>query len=356
MPARPRRRLGLVLALALAAVGAAACGGGGAETAPSAQANDPSRVPEGAIAVVAGTEVPRADFDRFFRQAEAAFEAQGREFPATGTPEYEQLKNQAVDLLVQRVQFALEAEALGIAVTDAEVQERLDELRQQFFEGDDEEYRQELERQGVTEEDVREDLRAQIMNERIFEEVTKDVTVTAEEVRAYYEENQERFTTAESREVAHILVETEAEAQRIYEQLEDGADFAELAREESTDEGTAENGGQLTANRGELVAPFEDAAFALETGAVSEPVETQFGWHVIQALTDVVPAAVTPFVEVEESIESQLLQEKRNEVMTAWVEQVRARYLGQVFYAVGFEPLASVVEPTDTGSEPPAEP
>ena len=350
---RARSRLAAALVLGASVVVLAACGGGGggatteADPAPQTTPNDPTLVPEGAIALVAEVPIDQAEFDRFLRQAEVAFEAQGRTFPATGTPEYEQLKAEAVDLLVQRVEFALEAEALGVTVTDEEVAARLDELKQQFYEGDEEAYQAELEKIGATEEDVRRDIEAQLINERLFDEVTKDVTVAAEEIRAYYDENQERFTVPENREVAHILVETEAEASRVAAELADGVQFAKLAREESTDEASAENGGKLTARRGELVKPFEDEAFRLETGEVSAPVETEFGWHLIKALGDVVPEAVTSFAEVEESIESQLLQEKQYEVMSGWVQEARTKYEGRIFYAVGFEPLFEAPSTTD---------
>jgi peptidyl-prolyl cis-trans isomerase C len=91
--------------------------------------------------------------------------------------------------------------------------------------------------------------------------------------------------SAEQVHAAHILVETQDLARDLAEQLANGADFGQLAMEHSIDEGTAPNGGDLGwFTRDEMVAPFAEAAFALEPGQISEPVESEFGWHLIRSL------------------------------------------------------------------------
>jgi foldase protein PrsA len=340
-------RLFLVVPVLVAAVAiAAGCGGGGDDQAATTQGSE--NVPADAVAVVAGTPVTKAEFDRFFAQREKAAEAQGQQFPDAGTPEYVQLQNQAVDFLVQRIELAKEAESLGIAVTDQQVTARVDELKDQFFSGDDAKYQEELKALGLTEQDVRADVRAQLIAEQIFDQVTKDVTVTAEDVKSYYDDNTEQFEVPESREVAHILVETKKEAQDLYAQLQDGADFAALAKEHSTDTASAENGGELTDERGSFVPEFEEVAFELDTGAVGEPVKSEFGWHIIKALEDTKPAETTTFEDAKDSIEEQLLEERRNEAMSTWVNQVRTKFASQVSYAVGF-----AAPPADTTATTP---
>ncbi len=226
----------LVLPVLLALVAAVAgCGGGGGGDGATTESSQV--VPEDAVAVVAGTPITKVEFDRFFSQAEKAAESRGEDFPKAGTPEYADLQSQAVDFLVQRAELAKEAESLGITVADADVDKRLQELKDQFFEGDDAKYQEELKTQGLTEADVRADIRAQLISEKIFDQVTKDVTVTDDDVQAYYDDNAEQFQKAESRQVAHILVDTKKEAQDVYAQLQDGADFATLAKELSKDPG-----------------------------------------------------------------------------------------------------------------------
>jgi foldase protein PrsA len=331
-------RVAALLALVAIAVSAGCGGGGEGDGGGAPEAQD---VPDGAVAVVSDTTIPRADFDRFFEQAKVAAEARGETFPAVGTPEYEQLRREAIDLLVSRAVFRKEAQALGITVADQEVTDRLDELKQQYYQGDEQRYEQELKSLGLTEEDIRAELETQLLNQKLFDEVTKDVSVTDEDVRKYYDENRDRFRAPDSREVAHILVDTKKKAQELYAELEAGADFAELAKDNSTDESSAQNGGQLpdpARKDGSLVPEFEKVAFELATGEISKPVKSEYGWHIIKALTDTKPASTTPFDQVEKDIREQLLQEKRNAAMTEWVTDTRAKYASETSYATGFEP------------------
>jgi parvulin-like peptidyl-prolyl isomerase len=338
----------LLLVLLTAIIGfASGCGGGGGDDGDDSNGGSEA-VPADAVAVVAGTSILKADFDRFFSQREKAAEAQGQEFPQPGTPEYADLQNQAVDFLVQRVEFAREAEALGIKVTDESVDQRLEELKNQFFEGDDAKYEAELTTLGLTDADVRADLRAQLISEQLFAEVTKDITVTADDVKTYYDENTDQFKSAESRDVAHILVETKKEADDIYQQLQDGADFETLAGKHSLDDASAENGGQLTDERGTFVHEFEEVAFALETGEIGQPVKSEFGWHVIKALKDTEQATTTSFDDAKQSIEEQLMEERQNTAMSEWVEQIRDKYAARVSYAVGFGPPPAAAAATTT--------
>ena len=299
----------------------------------------PTTVPAGAFAVVGANPIEMASFDELLAQREAAVVAGGGEFPGAGTPEYETLKNQAIRFLVQREQFAQEADALGVSVNDEELQERLTSLKEQFFGGDEEQYQQELENQGLTEEQILSDLELQVLQDKLFGEITEGVTVADDEIDAYYTENEETFSTPESRLVAHILVESQTEANDLHTQLQDGADFAELARNNSLDTGTAELGGEYTAVLGRSVPEFDEVAYALETDQISEPVETQFGWHIIKALEDILPASVQPLTEVRDQIEGLVRREKETGAVEQWANALEAMYEGKVLYAPGFAPL-----------------
>ena len=113
--------------------------------------------------------------------------------------------------------------------------------------------------------------------------MTKDAKVTDAQITKYYNENKSQYNVAESRDVRHILVKTKAEADKIYDQIKAGGDFAALAKKYSLDPGSAAIGGKLTITRGQTVAPFDKTAFLLATNEVSRPVKTQFGYHIIQA-------------------------------------------------------------------------
>lgn len=328
MPFFPRSIL--ALAALLLAFAATACGGGEDQSAQD--------VPDDAIAVVGDREIPRADYERLVDQAETTFEAREQDFPETGTPEFEQLRQAIVRSLVEQKQFEVGAAELGIEVTDQEVDERLQELKEQFFEGDEEKYQEELENQGLSERQVRDDVRSRLLSEKIFEEVTKDVEVTDQVVEDYYEQNRGQFETPATRVVRHILVKRRARAQELYEQIRGGANFAQLARRFSEDPASKDQGGRFEAQKGATVPPFDRTAFSLETGELSEPVKTQFGWHVIEAVSATKPASTRPLSEVEEEIRRQLLQQTQNDAMNAWVEELRERLEGETAYAPGFRP------------------
>jgi parvulin-like peptidyl-prolyl isomerase len=319
-------RLALSLcALALALV-LAGCGGGSDE------------VPADAVAVVDGEQIAKTDYDALISQAKQSYKNQKREFPAAGSQEFQTLRNQAVQFLVQREQFAQEAADMDVEVTEQQIDARLEQIQKQYFGGDKAKYEKQLKEQGLSDRQVRNDIRAQIVSEKIFEQVTREAKVTDAEIQKYYNENKEQYSQPESRDVRHILVKQKAKADDLYTQLQDGADFAALAKQHSEDTGSKANGGKLTISKGQTVAPFDRTAFLLKQGVISRPVKTEFGYHIIEALSETKPAKVTPLKDVEESIRQQLLQTKKNEAMTEWVDELKKDYEDKVSYAAGFNP------------------
>lgn len=329
----------LLLLCALVSLAVAGCGGGSDE------------VPPDAVAVVDGTKIPKADYDGLLNQAKTSYKNQKREFPKAGSQEYQTLKNQAVQFLVQREQFEQEAKSLDVEITEKQVDERLEQIQKQYFGGDKKKYEKQLAEQGLTDAQVRKDIRAQIVSEKIFEQVARDVKVTDQQVTEYYEKNKAQYSQPESREVRHILVKTKAKADEMVRQLAGGADFGNLAKKNSEDTGSKANGGKLTISKGQTVAAFDKEAFRLKKNEISKPVKTEFGFHVIQALGDVKPAKVTPLKEVKESIRQQLLQTKKNEAMTAWVNELKQDYEDKISYAVGFNPPPAATAGTTTATK-----
>src|SRR5918996_2570760 len=159
-----------LLRISLALVGSAfvlvsaACGGG-------------ESVPGDAVAVVDGTAIPRSDLDALMSQARKTYEAQEQEFPKAGTPEYQNVQTQYVKYLVQLEEFEKEAEELGIEVTEKDVDKELDEFIESRFEGKRADFEKALAAQGYSEQAFRETLRTSVLSQKLFEAVTKDVTV-----------------------------------------------------------------------------------------------------------------------------------------------------------------------------------
>ena len=324
-------------ALAVLTVVAAGCG-------------DTDEVPQDAVAVVDGTPISKSTLDELLTRTKKTYAAQKRQFPKAGTQEFQSLQTQAVAFLVQRQEYAREADKLGVKITDAQIQKKVDDVKKQYFGGDQKKFEAGLKAQSYTLEALREDARAQLVSEGIYKDITGDVKVSDAEAQQYYDDNIDRYKVAESREVRHILVKTKNEADALHEQLVNGASFATLAKEKSLDPGSKDQGGKLTVSKGQTVEAFDKAAFSLDTNEISDPVKTQYGYHIIQPLTDVKPGRVTPFTQVRTQIKSQLLQQKKGDAVSKWVSDVEKQYKGKVTYAAGFEPPDTTSTGTGTTS------
>jgi len=321
----------LILVLsALAGLLLAACGGGGN-----------SKVSADSVAVVGNDQITKPQFDALINQAKQSYTSQKRTFPKAGSTEYEQLKQQAMQYLVQRAEFAQKAKDLGVEVTDKQIADRLAQIKKQYFGGSEKNYKAQLKKQGLTDEQVRDDVKAQLVSEGIFKKVTADVKVTDADLQAYYTSHKTQYSVPEQREIAHILVKNKALADQLYQKIQGGADFSALAKKYSKDPGSKNQGGKLTVSKGQTVAPFDQTAFLMKTGQVSHPVKTEFGYHIIKALGPIKAAKTTPFKQVKESIRQQLLQQKKNEAMTKWVNDVKKEFASKIHYQVGYAPPAT---------------
>ena len=315
----------------------AGCGGGGS-----------GEVASGSVASVDGQEISQEQFDALLQQAKRSYTSQKRQFPKAGTDEYKTLKNQAVQYLVQREEFAQEAEKLGVTISDADIDKRLEQIKKQYFGNSKKRYDEQLKQQGLTETQVREDIRAQLVSEKIFKKVSSDVNVTEADVKKYYEQNKSQYGTPEQRDVAHILVKKKELADKLYKQVTGGANFATLAKRYSQDPGSKKLGGKLTISKGQTVGPFDKMAFKLKTGQISQPVHTDFGYHIIKALGPIKAAKTTAYKQVQASIKQQLLQQKRNEAMTKWSDKLKKDFDGKVSYQTGYEPATTTAATTTT--------
>jgi parvulin-like peptidyl-prolyl isomerase len=325
----------LTLAVAAALLGAG-CGG------------DKASLGGSDVAVVGSTHITKTQFDALMSQAKNSFKSQGRPFPKAGTQDFQTLKNQAVTLLVQQAEREEKAKDLGIEIDDKKIDARLRQIKKQYFQGSEKKYLAQLKKQGLTDEQVRRDIKAQLISEEVFKKVTKDVKVTDADVHDYYIQHPQLYAQPQSRDVRHILVKTKKLADSIYAQLKAGGDFAALAKKYSTDPGSKSTGGKLTVSRGQTVPPFDAKAFTLKVNELSRPVKTQYGWHVIQALGPVKPAKTTPEKQVAASIKQQLIQTKKNEEMTNWVNSLEKDFKGKVDYATGYTPPATATGTTTT--------
>jgi len=210
---------------------------------------------------------------------------------------YEALQEQnGAEVLTELITFKVLEDKYE--VSDDEVQKEYDKLKEQVGEDFD----SILEMQGLTEDELKEDIRKGLLNEKAL---TEGIEVTDEEIKSYYENMKTEV------KASHILVDDEETANKVKKELDDGADFAKLAKKYSTDESNKDKGGDLGYfTVGTMVGEFEEKAFAMEKDEISEPVASDFGFHII---------LVTDKKETEEEIGS--LEDEKEEIRQVLLER-----------------------------------
>jgi parvulin-like peptidyl-prolyl isomerase len=272
-------------------------------------------------------------------RAKKSYDQQKRPFPKAGTAEYEQLKGQAITFLVQQAEVEEQAKKLGVDISDAKVDQEIARYKKQFYGGSDARYEKAVKQQGLTDAQAREAIRQQLVSQALFKKVTGDVKVSDADIKQYYNTHKTQYVQPESRDVRHILVTKKALADSLYQQLKSGGNFAKLAKQYSKDPGSAAHGGKLTVSKGQTVPQFDKTAFSLKTGQISQPVHTQYGYHIIQALSAIKAASTTSLAQVRASIKQQLDQQKKNDKITKWLEDTKKSYCGgKIKYQVGYQP------------------
>ena len=296
-------------------------------------------VPASAVAVVGSDTITKTQFNDLLEGAKRTYKARKTPFPKAGTTQYKSLQDQAMQYLVQQSELGQRAKDLGVAVTDKDVADRLKQIKTQYFGGSDTRYQAQLKQQGLTEEQIKKDLHSQILSEKLYKKVTGAVKVGDADVKSYYDAHKSSYAQKASRDVRHILVSSKKLADTIEAQLKAGGDFAALAKKYSKDPGSAKQGGKLTISKGQTVPPFDKAAFSLKTNQISAPVRTTYGWHIIEPLGAVKPAKQTPLKDVKTQISQQLLQTKKTDTMTKWVDGVKKDFASKLSYQTGYAPL-----------------
>lgn len=222
------------------------------------------------------------------------------------------------DLIVQLL-IGQEAEAKGIILTDEDVEAEISRAIQNL--GGDDAFQQALTMSGMDKDSFRKATRTRLLIERIL---GPDVKITDAEMRDYFEKHKDELGKPAEVHARHILVDSEEKARDIKARLDGGADFAELAQKESTDTGSAPNGGDLGLfARGRMVPEFEEAAFALEVGAVSDPVKTKFGYHVIR-VEERKEAVVAEYDKVQEEVRKKIMREALQEKFPDWLNALKS--------------------------------
>lgn len=230
-------------------------------------------------------------------------------------------KEDILSQLIDKKLLFQEAAALGITVSDSEIEEQLNTVKGQF--PTEEVFIQLLEQQELTSDDIKNQIKDQlIINKLLNQTALSKIEISEQEIADYYKENLEQFIAGEGQiRAAHILVDSEDEADEIIRLLEKGADFQGLALEKSQDPSVSVNKGDLGFfSKGTMAAEFEKAAFSLKIGEISDPVKTQFGYHIIRRLSGRISIN-----EAKGSISSIILRTKQSDVVGEFLEELREK-------------------------------
>jgi parvulin-like peptidyl-prolyl isomerase len=342
----------LLSTMLLGAVLLAGCGGSSGGGSAKLESSD--------IAVVGSDHVTQSAYNQALAEEQASLKQAGQAFPKAGSTQYQAMQTSIINALVQDAEFKLEATKLGLVVTPAEVQAQLVKLKKKYFAGSQAKYEAGLKQEGFTNAEVVASINEQLLQQKIFDAVTKGVTSTPTEIAAYYAQNIGQYSKPATRKVREILAGKNKQklAELIYSELKSGSkSFAALAKKYSQDPGSKDSGGLFTATEGSDVPEFDAAVFAssAKTGVLLKPVKTaQYGWFVIQPLAPIVAATTTSEAKAAPAIRKTLNTTKDQAALSAWVTKVSKSYCsgGQIKYQVGYspspDPCASITAPNPT--------
>lgn len=228
---------------------------------------------------------------------------------------------QELDSLIAEKIIELEAKAQKVDASKEEVEGKLNEIKEYY--GGEENFKNAIQQSGYSIDKIKRDI---AMGIRIENLIKPEISISDEEIADYFKENKEAFNQEEQVKARHILVETEDVAKEVKKKLAVGEDFTKLAKEYSTDEGSKELGGDLGYfNRGDMVAEFDKMAFSLKVGEISEPVKSQFGYHIIK-VEDKKEAKEAKLEDHKEDIEKALLNEKLPAAYQKWYKEKYDEY------------------------------
>src|SRR5919204_1074751 len=212
--------------LVLLTLAAAGCGGGGS-----------TKVPANAVAVVNGDPISRSALDVAMARSKRGYKQQHRPWPKAGTTQFQQIQQSALTFLVQLQELEQKAKQLGVTVTEKQIDAKYAQLEKQL--GGAQNLKAQAKAQGLTLQDVRDVvIRPNLLSEAIYKKVTENVKVSDKDVSDYYNKNLKLYQQPESRDVRHILVSNHALANKLYDKIKAGADFAALPKKYSKDPGS----------------------------------------------------------------------------------------------------------------------
>jgi foldase protein PrsA len=361
----------LLLPLAALAVGLAVLSGCG---------ND---VPSGAVAKVGDSTITQEEFDKWLSTA-AKGNAQGGTAAVPDPPDYEKcvaakaktpvpkdqkkptddalkkqckseydaLKKEVMQFLIQAEWVQQEAADQDIKVTDAQIKKSFEDQKKQAF-PNEKQYNQFLASSGMTEEDILFRVRLDQLQQKLTQKVTEDAKkVSDADIEAYYEKNKKRFAQPERRDLRVVLTKTQAKANQAKQALDSGQSFKKVVKQYSIDEASKSQGGLLPAvTEGQQEKAFDTAIFEAKKGQLEGPVKTQFGWYVFE-VDKVTKASQQTLEQSKETIKNLLRSQRQQKALDEFIKSFREDYKDQTDCADDYRVAECKNAPkdeTDTG-------
>lgn len=282
------------------------------------------------VAVVNGVNIASKDFNQALNYYLQMVAQRGQQIPESQMPE---IKNAILENLIITELLFQESKQKGIQVNAEDVTKQLQSIKQQV--PSEAEFKKLLGENQITESDLRLQIeRDMAIQQLINNEVAQKVMISDEESKTYYDTHPQSFVQPEQVRASHILIKVDAdatEAQKtearkkitaIQQKLKKGEDFASLAENYSEDT-TSKKGGDLGYfGRGQMVEPFEEAAFSLKPNEISDIVETQYGYHLIKVV-DKKPEAKLTYAEVKDRLDQYLKQQKLQSAEKLYIDNLR---------------------------------
>ncbi len=309
---------------------------------PQAPKEDPNKV----VATVGSKKITLGEIDKTIMQRMPQLAQLPEDTRLHYMPE---LRRKVLDMTIVEGLLDDEVAKLGYKVSDADVTAKVKEICTRNGMTEDQ-LKERLTSMGKSMEELRSDISKDLAYQYLFEKKLGDaVNVSDADVKKYYDDNGDKYTVQEQVRASHILVKVDPnaseedkaaakkKAQELLAKVKAGGDFAEIAKESSDCPSKAKGGDLGFFERGRMVKPFADAAFAMKVGDISDIVETQFGYHIIK-VTDRKPAGKKSFDEVKDSIRMQLENKQRSEATRKYVDGLKAK--ANIKYTDGFAPEA----------------
>jgi len=292
----------------------------------------------GYAAKVNGEVVSSTEYDSIVERAKKQYAGQiGMDFnSAQGRQMLEALKKNIMNSLVDMTVMKQKAKEMNLTVNQEEYDARYKEFLRSRYNGTESALDEDLKKNRITKVEFEKQFHDQILLQKLYQKVVSDIKTTDADLKAFYDKNKARFEVPEQISARHILIKADkskpadvakakAKAEDLIAQLKGGANFEELAKKYSEDDGSKPSGGDLgNFSKGRMVPEFEAAAWSLKPGEITQtPVQTNFGFHIIKR-GPTTPGSTRKFEEVKDTIKAQIKQDKERTTFESWLKEAKA--------------------------------